>query len=178
MVVSSQLNPSQYEEKTQAIAQELILATRQKGNIFSRLKEQMQFDDKLMNWTMSNPGLRVQLFRFIDALPALQSKGEVMRHLQQYLTAEEVELPNELKGLLNFTEPNSPPAQIAASTITKAVETLAYKYISGETIKEVIKAVERMRKEKNGLYHRLVRGSSDYGKRSGVIFTKLFGFNY
>lgn len=138
----------------------------------------MQFDDKLMNWTMSNPGLRVQLFRFIDALPALQSKGEVMRHLQQYLTAEEVELPNELKGLLNFTEPNSPPAQIAASTITKAVETLAYKYISGETIKEVIKAVERMRKEKNGLYHRLVRGSSDYGKRSGVIFTKLFGFNY
>ncbi|WP_342597459.1 L-glutamate gamma-semialdehyde dehydrogenase [Cyanobacterium aponinum UTEX 3222] len=150
MVVSSQLNPSQYEEKTQAIAQELILATRQKGNIFSRLKEQMQFDDKLMNWTMSNPGLRVQLFRFIDALPALQSKGEVMRHLQQYLTAEEVELPNELKGLLNFTEPNSPPAQIAASTITKAVETLAYKYISGETIKEVIKAVERMRKEKMG----------------------------
>jgi len=30
------------------------------------------------------------------------------------------------------------------------VETLAYKYISGETIKEVIKAVERMRKEKMG----------------------------
>ncbi|WP_330204038.1 L-glutamate gamma-semialdehyde dehydrogenase [Cyanobacterium sp. Dongsha4] len=150
MVVSSQLNPSQYEEKTQAIAEELIIATRQKGNIFSRLKEQMQFDDKLMNWTMSNPGLRVQLFRFIDALPALQSKGEVMRHLQQYLTAEEVELPNELKGLLNFTEPNSPPAQLAASTVTKAVETLAYKYISGETIKEVIKAVEKMRKEKMG----------------------------
>lgn len=150
MVVSSQLNPAQYEEKTQTIAQELLLATRQKGNIFSRLKEQMQFDEKLMAWTMSNPGLRVQLFRFIDTLPALQSKGEVMRHLQQYLTAEEVELPNELKGLLNFTEPNSPPAQIAASTVTKAVETLAYKYISGETIKEVIKAVERMRKEKMG----------------------------
>lgn len=150
MVVSSQLNSSQYEEKTQAIAEELILATRQKGNIFSRLKEQMQFDDKLMAWTMSNPGLRVQLFRFIDTLPALQSKGEVMRHLQQYLTAEEVELPNELKGLLNFTEPNSPPAQIAASTVTKAVETLAYKYISGETIKEVIKAVEKMRQEKMG----------------------------
>ena len=137
-----------YEDSTKAIAKELIEATRQKGNIFSQLKEQAQFDDKLMNWTMSNPGLRVQLFRFIDALPALRSKSEIMRHLQQYLTAEEVELPNELKTLLNFTEANSIPAQLASSTITKAVETLAYKYISGETIKEVIKAVEKMRKEK------------------------------
>lgn len=143
------VNPiSSYENTTQAIAKELIQATRQKGNIFSQLKEQMQFDDKLMAWTMSNPGLRVQLFRFIDALPALRSKSEIARHLQQYLTTNEVELPDTLKGILNFTEPNSPPAQIASATITKAVETLAYKYISGETIKEVIKAVERMRKEK------------------------------
>jgi RHH-type proline utilization regulon transcriptional repressor/proline dehydrogenase/delta 1-pyrroline-5-carboxylate dehydrogenase len=149
MVASA--NPiSSYENTTQVIAKELIQATRQKGNIFSQLKEQMQFDDKLMAWTMSNPGLRVQLFRFIDALPALQSNSEIARHLQQYLTTEEVELPDALKGILNFSEPNTPPAQIAAVTITKAVETLAYKYISGETIKEVIKAVERMRKEKMG----------------------------
>ncbi|AFZ48453.1 delta-1-pyrroline-5-carboxylate dehydrogenase [Cyanobacterium stanieri PCC 7202] len=139
-----------YEEATQTIARDLIQATRQKGNIFSKLKEQVQFDDKLMGWTMSNPGLRVQLFRFIDALPALQSKPEIARHFQQYLTTEEVELPDALKGILNFSDPNSPPAQIASATITKAVETLAYKYISGETIKEVIKAVERMRKEKMG----------------------------
>ncbi len=146
MVVSTS---SKYEAKTQAIAKELIKATRQKG-IFSQLKEQMQLDDKLMNWTMANPGLRVQLFRFIDALPALQSKPEIASHLQQYLTTEEVELPDALKNLLNFTDANSLPAQTASTIIPKAVETLAYKYISGETIKEVIKAVEKMRKEKMG----------------------------
>lgn len=147
-MVASSSYTSSYENTTQSIAKELIIATRQKSNIFSKLKEQMQFDDKLMNWTMSNPGLRVQLFRFIDALPALKSKTEIARHLQQYLTTKEVELPEALKSILNFSEPNSPPAQIASATITKAVETLAYKYISGETIKEVIKAVEKMRKEK------------------------------
>jgi RHH-type proline utilization regulon transcriptional repressor/proline dehydrogenase/delta 1-pyrroline-5-carboxylate dehydrogenase len=147
MVIS---NNNNYEKKTQEIAEELIIATRKKGNIFSKLKEQMQFDDKLMDWAMANPGLRVQLFRFIDALPALQSKPEIARHLQQYLTTEEVELPDALKSILNFTEANTPPAQLASATITKAVETLAYKYISGETIKEVIKAVEKMRKEKMG----------------------------
>jgi RHH-type proline utilization regulon transcriptional repressor/proline dehydrogenase/delta 1-pyrroline-5-carboxylate dehydrogenase len=112
------------------------------------MRDQMRLDDKLMAWAMSNPGLRVQLFHFIDTLPALQSNTEIARHLQQYMTTKEVELPDALKSILNFTEPNSPPAQIAAATITKAVETLAYKYISGQSIKEVIKAVEKMRKEK------------------------------
>ncbi len=136
-----------YEARTQEIAKELIQATREKGNIFAQMREQMRWDDKLLDWAMSNPGLRVQLFRFIDTLPALQSKAEVARHLQQYLGDESVELPSALKGILNFTEPNSFPAQTAAATITKAVETLAYKYIAGQNIKEIIKTIERLRKE-------------------------------
>jgi RHH-type proline utilization regulon transcriptional repressor/proline dehydrogenase/delta 1-pyrroline-5-carboxylate dehydrogenase len=136
-----------YEARTQEIAKQLIQATREKGNIFAQMREQMRWDDKLLDWAMSNPGLRVQLFRFIDTLPALQSKAEVARHLQQYLGDESVELPSALKGILNFTEPNSFPAQTAAATITKAVETLAYKYIAGQNIKEIIKTVERLRKE-------------------------------
>ncbi len=139
-----------YEEKTQAIALELIQATREKSNIFAQMRDQMRWDDKLLDWAMSNPGLRVQMFRFIDTIPALQSKSEVARHLQQYMSDEAVELPSALKAILNFTDANSLPAQTAAATITKAVETLAYKYIAGENIGEVIKAIERIRKEGMG----------------------------
>ncbi|MDJ0647707.1 MAG: L-glutamate gamma-semialdehyde dehydrogenase [Xenococcaceae cyanobacterium MO_188.B19] len=149
MVVQSDRN-STYEEKIQAIAKELIQATREKSNIFAQMRDQMRWDEKLLDWAMSNPGLRVQMFRLIDTIPALQSKTEVARHLQQYMSDETVELPSALKGILNFTEPNSLPAQTAAATITKAVETLAYKYISGESIGEVIKAIERIRKEGMG----------------------------
>ncbi len=149
MVVQSGRN-STYEEKTQTIARELIQATREKGNILAQMRDQMRWDDKLLDWAMSNPGLRVQMFRLIDTIPALQSKTEVARHLQQYMSEEAVELPSALKGILNFTDPNSFPAQTAAATITKAVETLAYKYISGESIAEVIKAIERIRKEGMG----------------------------
>ncbi len=139
-----------YEEKTQAIARELIQATREKSNILAQMRDQMRWDDKLLDWAMSNPGLRVQMFRFIDTIPALQSNMEVARHLQEYMSDESVELPSALKGILNFTDANSLPAQTAAATITKAVETLAYKYISGENITEVIKAIERIRKEGMG----------------------------
>lgn len=93
----------------------------------------MRWDDKLLDWAMANPGLRVQLFRFIDCLPALHSKPEIAAHLQEYLTTEEVELPEALKKLLNFANPDSVPGQLAATTVAPAVETLAHKYIAGKT---------------------------------------------
>jgi len=139
---------SPYEPKTQEIARELISATREGRSLFAQMRDQMRWDDKLLNWTMGNPGLRVQMFRFIDCLPALRSKPEIARHLQEYLGQEDVELPGALKGMLNFANPDSVPGQIAATTVSTAVETLAQKYIAGETIQQAIKTIERLRKER------------------------------
>jgi RHH-type transcriptional regulator, proline utilization regulon repressor / proline dehydrogenase / delta 1-pyrroline-5-carboxylate dehydrogenase len=143
-----QVQTSIYEAKTQEIAKQLLAATSENRSFLSSLRDQMRWDDKLLAWAMSNPGLRVQLFRFIDTLPALHSKSEVASHLQEYLGDESVELPAALKGMLNFANPDSMPGQVAATTVGTAVETLAHKYISGENIKQVIKTVERLRKEK------------------------------
>jgi len=140
--------PTPYESQTQAIAQQLLKATKTGKSFLAQLRDQMRWDDRLLGWTMEHPGLRVQLFHFIDCLPALQSKAEVARHLQEYMTAEDVELPDALKKLLNFTEASSMPGQLAATTIMTAVETLAYRYISGATIDQVIKTLERLRKQK------------------------------
>ncbi len=144
----AQLTDQDYETKTQEIAKQLLQATRDKPSLFAQVRNQMRWDDKLLDWAMANPNLRVQLFRFIDCLPALRSKSEIARHLQEYLGDESVELPSALKGILNFSDPNSPPAQLAAATVTKAVETLAFKYIAGENIKQTVKTIERLRKEK------------------------------
>ncbi|NER32669.1 MAG: L-glutamate gamma-semialdehyde dehydrogenase [Oscillatoria sp. SIO1A7] len=142
------ISKNTYEEKTREIAGQLLEATKEKGNFFAKLQEQMRWDDKLLAWAMSNPGLRVQLFRFIDCLPALQSSSEIARHLQEYLTAEEVELPEALKKLISFSDRDSVPGQIAAKTVATAVEALAQKYIAGENIKQTTKTIERLRKEK------------------------------
>ncbi|NEU73297.1 L-glutamate gamma-semialdehyde dehydrogenase [Hassallia byssoidea VB512170] len=143
-----QVEKSTYEAKTQEIAKQLLAATQENRSFFASLRDQMRWDDKLLAWAMSNPGLRVQLFRFIDTLPALHSKAEIAAHLQEYLGDESVELPAALKGMLNFANPDSMPGQVAATTVGTAVETLAHKYISGENIKQVIKTVEKLRKEK------------------------------
>ena len=146
MVIQVQQNI--YEAKTTEIAKQLLAATGQKRSFFAQIQDQMRLDDKLLAWAMGNPSLRAQLFRFIDTLPALRSKTEIARHLQEYLGDESVELPAALKTLLNFANPDSMPGQIAATTVSTAVETLAHKYIAGETIKQVVKTIERLRKEK------------------------------
>lgn len=137
-----------YEARTQAIARELLSANRENRSFFAQMRDQMRWDDKLLGWAMSNPGLKVQLFRFIDCLPSLQSKPEIARHLQEYLSRDEVELPSALKGLLGFAQADSMPGQVAATTVSTAVETLAHKYISGENIKQALKTIEQLRKNK------------------------------
>ncbi|MDB9493395.1 L-glutamate gamma-semialdehyde dehydrogenase [Spirulina major CS-329] len=139
---------TQYEPKTLEIARELIAATREKRSLFAQMRDQMRLDDKMLDWTMSNPSLRYQLFSFIDCLPALKSKPEIARHFQEYMSHEDVELPDMLKKLINFAEADSPPAQLAATTVEQSVKTLAYKYIAGETIPKTIKTIEKLRKDK------------------------------
>ena len=143
-----QVKTSAYEAKTQEIAKILLGVTQENRNFFSALRDQMRWDDRILAWAMSNPGLRVQLFRFIDTLPALHSKSEIAAHLQEYLGDETVELPSALKGMLNFANPDSMPGQVAATTVATAVETLAHRYIAGENIKQVLKTIERLRKDK------------------------------
>ena len=140
--------PNPYETQTQAIARQLLTATREGRSFLAQVRDQMRWDDKLLGWAMNNPGLRVQLFRFIDCLPALRSKTEIARHLQEYLGDASVELPAALKGMLGFANPESMPGQVAATTVSTAVETLAHKYISGENIQQVIKTIERLRKDR------------------------------
>ncbi|MEO0540325.1 MAG: L-glutamate gamma-semialdehyde dehydrogenase [Cyanobacteria bacterium P01_A01_bin.105] len=139
---------SAYESLTQRIAKGLLADTRQNRSWLAQMRDQVRWDDKLLGFAMANPALRVQLFRLIDCLPALHTKADIARHLQDYLTQDAVELPGALKSLINFSQADSMPGQLAATTLSTAVETLAKKYIAGETNAQVIKTLEQLRKQK------------------------------
>ncbi|MEN9203856.1 MAG: L-glutamate gamma-semialdehyde dehydrogenase [Thermostichus sp. DG02_1_bins_55] len=139
---------STYEAQTQAIAQSLLTTVRGEGeSLLSQWWEQLRWEDKLLAWAMESPHLCAQLFRLIDVLPSLKSKAEVARHLQEYLSDAAVELPALLKNLLNFADPNSLPGQLAATTLTTAVEALAHRYIAGETLPQVSKTLEQLHRQ-------------------------------
>src|SRR6516225_1587992 len=51
------------------------------------------WDERLMEWTMGDEAVKVQLFRFIDALPLLRTAPAITRHLREYFTLAETHLP-------------------------------------------------------------------------------------
>ncbi len=139
------------EQRIQELAAQILHVGS--GSLWHRLRDgirdSVQLDEKLMAWAMGNEGLRVQLFRMIDALPSLRSKAEIARHLQEYLASEAVEL-KPLRDLLNFSteNPHHPAAILAASGFSVAVETLARKYICGANLAEALKTIERLRRDR------------------------------
>lgn len=137
-----------YERETQAVAQQLITAVQAKKSWLGALRDQARLEDKILSWTMSNPGLRVQLFRLIDVLPTLSTKAEIAQHLQEYLTVPGVELPGALKQLLSFAGAESLPGQVAATTFSTAVSALAHRYIAGENLPQILKTIDRLGQSK------------------------------
>jgi len=57
----------------------------------------------LMDWAMKEEAFKVQLFRFVDVLPTLNSSSEVARHLTEYLDNEQVKLSTALRATLKAT---------------------------------------------------------------------------
>src|SRR4051812_18769227 len=57
--------------------------------------------DQLMDLTTADPKLKVELFRFVDALPSLTTPAAVAGHLREYLDQPGVRLPPLGRPLLN-----------------------------------------------------------------------------
>ena len=51
------------------------------------------WQDKLMQWTLKDEAFKVQLFRFVDVFPRLNTPASVHEHLMDYLTQPGVKLP-------------------------------------------------------------------------------------
>src|SRR5689334_12841009 len=78
------------EVRTQTIGREIFAnLERKEPHVWQR-----QFwDDRLLTWSMRDEQLKVQLFRFVDVLPMLQSPEAVMDHLHEYLDPVRDRLP-------------------------------------------------------------------------------------
>src|SRR5262245_10220309 len=71
------LSGDSLEERTQQIGKELFARIGRGPMPWQRT----WWDDRFMAWTLQDPRVRVQLFRFIDALPALKRPDSIRRHL-------------------------------------------------------------------------------------------------
>src|SRR5439155_7089363 len=103
------------------------------------------WDDRLMEWTMADPAVKVQLFRFIDALPLLRTPASITRHLREYFTEARDHLPPWLRWGLPWLPADGWSGRLLANVARRNAERLAHRFIAGSNLPEALAAVSRLR---------------------------------
>lgn len=101
---------------------------------------------KLMDWVMKDPSFKVDLFRFVDVLPQLESSEQVAKHIREYLLKEGRILPGVISVALKAAA-SGLTAGIAAKSIRKNISDMAERFIMGHDAKSAIKELQVLHKQ-------------------------------
>jgi RHH-type transcriptional regulator, proline utilization regulon repressor / proline dehydrogenase / delta 1-pyrroline-5-carboxylate dehydrogenase len=130
------------EELTRAYGSEIFARLNRTGPIpFSPA----WFDDQMMALSMADQAIKVQLFRFIDALPLLKTPDSIARHLQEYFAEVSDRLPAALRFLLRRLPADGAPGRLLAWLARVNAERLAHKFMAGSNLPEALQAIARLR---------------------------------
>ena len=105
---------------------------------------------KVMDWSMKNDNFKVQLFRFVDVLPYLNTSESLSRHIDEYFAGEGQDVPSVLKwgaGALGSGLAGKLAAGLVAKTIRSNIEGMAKQFIIGENTSDAIKNLKKIRKD-------------------------------
>lgn len=103
-------------------------------------------DDLLMQASMSDEAVKIQLFRFIDALPNLRDAGEVSGHLREYLGEAAHQLPWWGKLGVRMIPRNGLGGKAVAWAADTNAKRMARRFIAGSNVPEAISAIQKLRK--------------------------------
>ena len=132
---------------------DLELSVRQMGErIFKSLDEDTGsifnkdwWYGRIMDWSMKNEHFKVQMFRFVDVLPYLQSSSEVAKHLKEYFAESGDDLPSVFNFGLGL---GSLAPGLMAGAVKKNVTQMAKMFITGESPQDALPALKKARKGK------------------------------
>jgi RHH-type proline utilization regulon transcriptional repressor/proline dehydrogenase/delta 1-pyrroline-5-carboxylate dehydrogenase len=102
-------------------------------------------EDQAMAMVQRDERAKAQLFRFIDALPALGTAAGVVRHLDEYLTPVAGLLPHPLAAALALVRAHPALARPAAGAAQLGARLLARKFVAGGDAAEVLRTIAALR---------------------------------
>jgi RHH-type proline utilization regulon transcriptional repressor/proline dehydrogenase/delta 1-pyrroline-5-carboxylate dehydrogenase len=130
------------------------LTVRYGREIFSRIERAAPlpfgpawWDERLMEWSMGDEAVKVQLFRFVDVLPLLRTPAEIARHLREYFAEARGHLPGWLTFGLRLIPSGGLLGRAFAGLAHRSARRLARKFIAGSNLDEALAAVARLRRQ-------------------------------
>src|SRR5205823_3677991 len=89
------------------------------------------WDERFMAATLDDPAVRIQLFRFMDALPALKTPESIHRHLAEYLAEAGDAVPWWLGLALRLAPEGTTRGAWLAEAARASAEVMARRFIAG-----------------------------------------------
>jgi RHH-type proline utilization regulon transcriptional repressor/proline dehydrogenase/delta 1-pyrroline-5-carboxylate dehydrogenase len=139
--------PTSREERTRAYGREIFARLDRRGPlVFSPA----WLDDQLMQWSMGDEAVKVQLFRFIDALPNLKSSEEVSQHLKEYFSEAGGHLPPWIRRAVGWLPRDGAGGRLLAWAADRNAKRMARRFIAGSTVEEALETIAAMRRRSLG----------------------------
>ncbi|HEX8769135.1 MAG TPA: proline dehydrogenase family protein, partial [Acidimicrobiales bacterium] len=99
--------------------------------------------ERMLEWAMSHPSFKTQLFRFVDVFPATADDSDVLRHLDEYFEGPEVPKLVDLGlGLADHIPMLGTAA--AAKLARRNISQVAHQFIVGSTPDEAVDGLRRL----------------------------------
>ncbi|HEX2047394.1 MAG TPA: proline dehydrogenase family protein, partial [Acidimicrobiales bacterium] len=101
------------------------------------------WSERMLEWAMSHPSFKTQLFRFVDVFPATTGDDDVVRHLDEYLHGG-ADLPKVLDLGLEVAE-HVPLGKAAAATLARrSITRVAEQFIVGQSPAEAVAGLRHL----------------------------------
>ncbi len=128
------------EDRIRTVGKDIF--ARMEGEVPS-LFNRKHWTGKLMEWAMKDEEVKLQLFRFVDVLPALKNDDLLIRLLNEYFSdVQDIPLIN---GIRRIADKGFLP-RIAAKLVRANVKSLARQFVAGQDTREALSELVRLRK--------------------------------
>src|SRR3984893_776076 len=87
------------------------------------------WSDRMLEWAMSHPSFKTQLFRFVDVFPAIQGDADVLRHVREYFEGPDV--PKMLDLGVGLADHLPFGGSMTASVARRNIRRMAEQFIVG-----------------------------------------------
>ena len=104
------------------------------------------FEDRLMEFSVYNDNVKINLFRFIDAFPSLSTPKEITDHLKAYLGQPGADIPWWITFLTKFLPSKGIAGQLFGFAAKFAAGRMAKKFIAGSNFEQIEKSLLLMQK--------------------------------
>src|SRR5438309_1047474 len=104
-------NNCMIEQRTLEIGRDIFSQVNTRGPLPLSRK---WLDDRLMQWSMTNESLKVEMFRFIDVLATLDDPDAIAEHVQAYLNDPNGRYPFVVRWMVWLAQPGTMVGRLLA----------------------------------------------------------------